>query len=199
LLAAVAGEWHGQIGPFSYLYPQTPLMPFLGLPLAIILCCSFGCPVDVQPTGWKLLQLGKATVNYPASWQIAKASRDGQNRVTMTPDSMKQLTMRMVEIFYLATDEKRNFATLKQNFVAIVQPMIGSEGKIGKTEDIVFKGHKGIYAELVNSSLPIKLYAIDGGANLYLFLLTCRRYTQVANPALERDEKAILNSISFDK
>lgn len=44
-------------------------LPFLRLLVAIILFCSFECPVDAQPAGWKLLHLSKATVNYPANWE----------------------------------------------------------------------------------------------------------------------------------
>jgi hypothetical protein len=40
---------------------------------------------------------------------------------------------------------------------------------------------------------------LDGLFYVYILLLTQRRYSQVPDPALERDETAILNSITYKK
>jgi hypothetical protein len=162
-----------------------------------MLYCSIGYPCDAQPTGWKLIKFGKATISYPANWHIANDTHENQSRVSMTPDSMQQLNLRLVVLFDLPTDDQHTFALFKKNFVGIVQPSIGPEAKMSKIEEISFKGHKCMYAEIARNSLPIKLYAINAGNDMYIFLLTLRRYSQVADTAMERDEMAILNSFAF--
>jgi hypothetical protein len=164
-----------------------------------MLCCSCSYPADAQLTGWKVIKFNKATISCPANWHISKENHENQSRISMTPDSMQQLTLRLVVLFDLPTDDQHNFALFKTNFAAIVQPSIGPEAKISKIEEISFKGHKCMYAEIARNSLPIKLYAINAGNDMYIFLLTQRRYSQVADPAMERDGMAILNSIAFDK
>lgn len=54
-----------------------------------------------------------------------------------------------------------------------------------------------MYAEGVMNGLPVKVYALDELLYIYILLLTERRYIETADPALERDESAILNSITY--
>jgi len=56
-----------------------------------------------------------------------------------------------------------------------------------------------MYAELLDHHLPMKVYGIEDEGYIHLLIFTSRRYIQVADPALERDETGILNSITFDK
>jgi hypothetical protein len=174
-------------------------MPFLRLLLVIAIFYSSPFSGSAQPPGWTSLTYNKATLNYPNSWHVVRESRGQHTRVTMTPDSMQQLAMRMVTMYDVPTDEKHNFAFFKKNFSSILQPSIGSDGKILKTEDITFKGHDAIYAEVTADSLPIKVYYIDAGTDMYMVLVTQRRYSEVADPGLERDGMGILNSINFLK
>jgi hypothetical protein len=56
-----------------------------------------------------------------------------------------------------------------------------------------------MYAEAFINGLPAKIYGLDGLFYVYILLLTQRRYTQVPDPALERDEMIILNSITYQQ
>ena len=79
-------------------FKQTTVMPNLRcLSIAAILCClgprGFG-----QDAGWKALKFDIATFQYPASWQMEKATNGSQTMIRLTPDSMRDLSMKMVEI-----------------------------------------------------------------------------------------------------
>ncbi len=73
----------------------------------------------------------------------------------------------------------------------------GSDAKVVKTEEITFKGHKCIYADVIQNGLPNKMYGIDAGKVLYLVIMYPRRYIKVPDAAMERDETMILNSFVF--
>ncbi len=81
--------------------------------------------------------------------------------------------------------------------LAILKPWVDQGGKILKSEEITFKGHKSMYAEIIASSLPTKVYGVDAGDYIYVIVLTRRRYSKIADAGLERDGTGILNSISF--
>ena len=144
------------------------------------------------------MKYGKAVFSYPHSWRMTSEKKGQVTLVSVTPDSMKNLTMKMVEVFDLPTDAEHNFAFFKKNFTMIIQSTIGTEGKILKTQETTFKEHKTMYAEAISSSLPIKVYGVNAGAHICVVILTQRRYSQIPDPAMERDEAAILNSFKFE-
>jgi len=164
--------------------------------MAAISCCvtlvGFG-----QNAEWKSLQLHIATFRYPASWQMLKDSHDNQTLIRLTPDSMQALSIKMVEIFDAPLTEQYDYKWFKANFPALLLPALGSGGKILTTKEIMFHGHSCMYADAISHGLPVKVYGLDGLFYAYTLLLTQRRYSQVADPALERDEMAILNSITY--
>jgi hypothetical protein len=172
-------------------------MPILRcLSIAAILSClalsNFG-----QSAGWKPLKLDIATFQYPGSWQMLKATHGNQTLILLTPDSMQDLPMKMVEIFDAPLIGQYDFKWFKGHFSDVVLPALGSGGKIVTTKETVFHGHSCMYAEAVMNGLPVKVYGLDGLFYVYVLLLTQRRYSQVADPALERDEMTILNSITY--
>jgi hypothetical protein len=130
---------------------------------------------------------------------MTKEDRGRQARFTLTPDSMRHLTMRIVEIIGLPQDGSHSYASFKSVFVSLLEGQPDAGIKVTKSEEITFKDHKTMYAEIKRNSLQTKVYGIDGGTYIYLFFLLPRRYSTVPDPALERDEKAILNSITFDQ
>ncbi len=174
-------------------------MPFLRLLPITIVFYLFGFTVKTQLPGWKSVKCGKASLNFPGTWHMTRETRGAQVRVTLTPDSMQQLTMRMFEIIYLPMGGEHNYAWFKKNFASMLQPYVDQGGKILKTTEITFKGHTSMYAEMIASSLPVKVYGINGGSEIYLIVLTQRRYVKVADPGLERDGNGILNSIAFNE
>jgi hypothetical protein len=181
----------------NIIFKQTTEMPFPRcLSIAAIFCClvldNFG-----QGADWKPLQLDIATFHYPPSWQMLKAAHGNQTLIRLTPDSMASLTMKMVEIFDAPLTEKYDYKWFKGHFSQVILPALGSGGKILETKEITFHNHACIYADAVMNGLPVKVYALDGLFYAYILLLTQRRYSQVPNPALERDEMAILNSITY--
>jgi hypothetical protein len=174
-------------------------MPLLRcLSIGAILCClalnDFG-----QAADWKPLKLDIATFHYPGSWQMLKASKNNQTLIRLTPDSMQDLPMKMVEIFDAPLIEEYDFKWFKGHFSEVVLPALGSGGKLLTTKEIVFHGHSCMYADAVMNGLPVKVYGLDGLFYVYILLLTQRRYSQVADPALDRDEMAILNSITYQQ
>ncbi len=151
-----------------------------------------------QSSAWKSARYGKISLSYPPTWHMTKETRGSRSLVTLTPDSMQQLSMRMIEIFELPL-EGHSFADFKNNYVSMLKARSEDPINITKTDVITFKDHKAVYAELIRNSLPNKLYGIDGGTNIYVFLVLPRRYSTIADPAMERDEKAIMNSIKFNR
>jgi len=107
--------------------------------------------------------------------------------------------MRMIEIIDLPLSGSHTYESFKSGFTSILeaQPNLGI--KVTRSKEITFRDHKTMYAEIVRSSLPAKVYGIDGNTDIYLFFVTPRRYVTVADPALERDEQTILNSIVIDQ
>jgi hypothetical protein len=168
------------------------------LSIGAILCCLALNGLG-QGTGWKTLKLNTATFHYPATWQMLKDSKGEQKLIRLTPDSMQHLDMKMVEIFDAPLTEQYSFKWFEEHFSDVVLPALGSKGKIFTTKEIVFHNHPCLYAEGVIHGIPVKVYGLDGLFYVYILLLTQRRYSQVADPALERDEMAILNSITYQQ
>jgi len=174
-------------------------MPILRcLPIIAMLCClvlnDFG-----QDSGWKLLKLDNAAFQYPASWQMLKATHGNQTLIRLTPDSMQDLSMKMVEIFDAPLIGGNDFKWFKGHFSEVVMPALGADGKILTRKEMVFHNHSCVYADAVMNGLPVKVYGLDGLFYVYILILTQRRYSQVPDPALERDEMSILNSITYQR
>jgi hypothetical protein len=112
---------------------------------------------------------------------------------------MQRLTMRMFEMMELPVDSAHDYGYLKKSFKALLHPSSESPTKILKTEEIIFKAHNCMYAEMTNNSLPQKVYAIDAGHIIYLVILTESRYSKIADPGMKRDGMAILNSITLEQ
>jgi hypothetical protein len=168
------------------------------LSIAAILCC--GALNDCsQGVGWKPLKLGNATFHYPGSWKMLNASKPNQTLILLTPDSMENLSMKMVEIFDAPLIGQYDYKWFKGHFKEVVLPALGSGGKLLTTKEIGFHGHSCMYADAVMNGLPVKIYGLDGLFYVYILMLTQRRYSQVADPALERDEMAILNSVTYQQ
>lgn len=166
------------------------------LSVAAILCClvfgSFG-----QTDGWRPLKLDFATFYYPSSWRMLKDTHGDQTLIRLTPDSMQNLAMKMVEIFQAPLIGKTDFNWFKGHFSQVVMPGLEDGGKILATKEIVFHNHACIYADAVVNGLPVKVYGLDGLFYVYILVLTQRRYSRIPDPALERDEMAILNSVTY--
>ena len=107
--------------------------------------------------------------------------------------------MKVLAIFELPLGGDHTYAAFKSNFAAILNSDKDLPTKVLKTEEISFKGHKTIYAEIIRSSLPAKVYAIDAGNSIYLIFLLRSRHVNTPDPKMEKEETTILNSISIDK
>jgi hypothetical protein len=112
---------------------------------------------------------------------------------------MQGLSMKMVEIFNALLIGEHDFKWFKDNFSQVVLSALGSGGKIISSKEIVFHGHACVYADAVMNGLPVKVYGLDGLFYVNILLLTQRRYSQIPDRALERDEMAILNSITYQQ
>lgn len=165
--------------------------------LAIVTGCT-ALTGHAQTPGWKPLKVGNISLRYPPNWQLDSAGNGDQMGITMTPDSMRDLNMRVCVIFRLSADSSRDYGYIKKNFMAMIESSIGPDAYFLRTVDTTLKNHKTMYAEATLRALPMKIYGFSVGAYNYIFLFTLRRHFQVADPRLERDEAAILNSISFD-
>jgi len=165
---------------------------------AAAICC-FTFTSHSQSPAWKPLRYGQIALKYPPTWQTERLSHNGQTAVTITPDSMKNLSMRIVSIFEFSLRGDHNYAAFKKDFATILQSRPDWPTKVLKTEEISFKSHKTMYAEIIESSLPAKVYAINVGTKIYLIALLQSRHVNIPDPKMEKDETAILNSISIDQ
>jgi hypothetical protein len=172
-------------------------------PLRRLLIAAVFCPLAfagyAQSSDWKSVRYGKITLRYPPTWHMNKEANGERTRVTLTPDSMQQLTMRMVLIYELPLGSDHSYESFKKDFPAMVRAQTDGETKFLKTDEITLKGHKCMYTEVIQNSLPVKVFGINGGTAIYAVVLLSRRYSSTPDPGMERDETAILNSISFDQ
>jgi hypothetical protein len=174
-------------------------MRFLSHLLFAALSCFFTFAGHSQAPAWNSLRYGKVSLNYPPTWRTTKESHGGQTHATLTPDSMRTLSMRIIEIYEVPLGGDHTYARFKKDFVAILSSQSDGSTKVLKSEEISFKGHKTMYAEIIRSSLPAKLYAINAGSRIYLVFLLLSRHVNIPDPKLEKEEKAILNSITIDQ
>jgi hypothetical protein len=168
----------------------------------LLICTLLPCLAFVghaQHSTWKSLRDGKITLNYPPTWHMTKETVRDRTRTTLTPDSMQHLTLRMIEIVDIPVGSDYPFAALKSHFPSIIKLVSETRIKITREEETTFKDHKTMYAEYIRNGLPGKLYGIVAVPDIYLINVFTRRYTTVPDAALERDEKIILNSITFDQ
>ena len=150
-----------------------------------------------QGAAWKPLKLAKVSLTYPSTWHVTKETSGPQVHITITPDSMQQLTMQMFELMELPTDEVHNFAFFKKSFPSMLKGVAGEGGKVVKNIESTFKGHRCVYAEIISNGLPEKIYGVDDGAYVYVFVTIPRRYVSKPDAGIERDGSRILNSIAF--
>ncbi len=140
-------------------------MPIQRFLLFIILSCFLTFTGSAQDPSWKPYKYGNISLKYPPTWLPNKESQGAQTRVTLTPDSMRRLTMRIIEIYELKVEGDHTFANFKSGFATSLKSQDEST-KVLKTEETSFKDHKAIYAEIIRSSLPARVYGINAGANI---------------------------------
>jgi len=171
-------------------------MPLQSSFLCIILSCFLTFTGSAQDASWKPYRYGNISLKYPPTWLPNKESQGPQTRVTITPDSMRRLTMRMIEIYELKVEGDHTFANFKNGFATSLKSQDEST-KVLKTEETSIKDHKAIYAEIIRSSLPARVYGINAGASIYVVFLYKSRHVDIPDPKMEKDEMTILNSIVF--
>jgi len=101
--------------------------------LATSLCCTLTLSNLAQPASWKTLYHGKMSLSSPPTWHLTQNEKDRQTRITLTPDSMQHLDMRMLVIFELPVNGEHNYTFFKSNFKTVVQSGIGPQAKFLKT------------------------------------------------------------------
>jgi len=175
-------------------------MPLQRHLLLAAVICFFTFAGRGQSPAWNTFRFGKISLHYPPTWHANKeAVHAGQTRLTLTPDSMRNLAMQIIEIYELPMSGDHTYARFKKDFAATLQSRTGMDTKVLKVEEISFKGHKTMYAETIQSSLPAKVYGINAGTKIYPIILLQRRYSNIPDPRLEQDGMAILNSITIDQ
>lgn len=175
-------------------------MPFQIHLLFTVIICFFTSAGHGQSPAWNSLRYGKISLHYPPTWHVNKeAPHAGQSRLTLTPDSMRNLAMQIIEIYELTVSGDHTYARFKKDFATMLQSRPGMGTKVLKIEEISFKGHKTMYAETIQSSLPAKVYGINAGTEIYPIILIQRRHSNIPDLRMEQDEMAILNSITIDQ
>lgn len=162
-----------------------------------LLITTLTLTTHAQTSAWKSTTYGKVSLRYPPTWHLARYDRGIQTHISITPDSMKNLLMQMFEVWELPTSAEHNYAFFKANLAPILRNATAPDATVVKKEEISFKGHKCVRTEMLSGSLPTTVYGVDAGTAIYLVVLTPRRYIKIADPGMERDERAILNSITF--
>lgn len=94
-------------------------------------------------------------------------------------------------------DKTHTFADFKPYIVSVFSGNNNVGGKVRKVEEISFKGHRCIYLDVVQNSLPNKVYGIEVGNFIYVVIMYPRRYIKIPDPVMEKDETSILNSFAF--
>jgi hypothetical protein len=163
--------------------------------LTTLLLCILAFTIHPQPPSWTSATCGKLSLHYPPTWHLTHETRASGTRITLTPDSMQQLSMHMMELYDIHLDAQHTYSLLKKQAIQALQE--SPETKMVKTVDITFKGRQGMCLEFIQNSLPGKMYWVNGGTELYWIIIIPRRYIGVPDPGLERDETAMMNSISF--
>jgi len=54
-----------------------------------------------------------------------------------------------------------------------------------------------MYGEVIMIGLPAKVYAVHAGTEIYQAIFITRRHVNIPDSGIERDEQAILNSITI--
>jgi hypothetical protein len=80
-----------------------------------------------QGSAWKAVKVGNITLKYPPNWQVDSSGSGEQMGVTLTPDSLRDLNMRMCVIFRLSTDSSHDYGYLKTNFTSLIESSIGPD------------------------------------------------------------------------
>ncbi|HVV07053.1 MAG TPA: hypothetical protein VHC96_22650 [Puia sp.] len=166
--------------------------------LFVTLSCLFTMAGRGQAPSWKSLQLGVLSLKYPPTWVMEKTHGKVETYVVLTPDSMRSLPIKVLQIIELPVIGDHTYARFKKDFATMLTSNPDWPTKILKTEEISFKGHKTMYAEIIRSSLRGKVYGINTGGVIYAILLLQSRHVGVPDPKMERDGAAILDSITFD-
>ncbi len=169
-------------------------MPKRFLYLVSFLCVALSA--GAQTIAWKVVTYGRISVMYPPTWHMSKERHEPLTRVTLTPDSMQDLDMRLVQIYEFPTNSNHTYESFKTIFPSLLKAQFGTGVPTPKIDEISFKDHKALYAD-VKSELPSKAFALNAGAAIYVIILQQRRWIHTPDPGIERDEKAILNSITF--
>jgi len=162
-----------------------------------VIISSLAITAHAQTSAWKSATYGKLSLHYPPTWQLTRDDKTEQTRITLTPDSMKNLAMGVFAVYELPTSTEHTYTIFKENLTPIVQAATAQDAKVVKIEETTFKGHKCMHAEIISGSLTSTFYGIDAGTAIYLIFSIPRQHGKVADPGLERDEKAILNSITL--
>jgi hypothetical protein len=68
---------------------------------------------------------------------MLEASKGNQTLIRLTPDSMQDLPMKMVEIFDAPLTDEYDFKWFKGHFSEVVLPALKSGGKLLATKEIV--------------------------------------------------------------
>jgi len=174
-------------------------MPFQRYFLFVTLSCLFTMAGRAQAPSWKTLQLGVLSLKYPPTWVMAKRHGKVETYVVLTPDSMRNLPIKVFQIIELPVIGDHTYARFKKDFATVLTSNPDWPTKILKSKEISFKGHKTMYAEIIRSSLPGKVYGINAGGVIYAILLLQSRHVGVPDPKMEKDGAAILNSITIDQ
>jgi len=93
-------------------------MPFQRYLLFVTLFCISTFAGFGQGPTWKSLRIGLMSLKYPPTWQTEKHKGEIETLVSLTPDSMRNLGMRIIQISELPIIGDHTYANFKKGFAA---------------------------------------------------------------------------------
>jgi len=172
-------------------------MPFQRRLLFTAAMCFFIFAGHGQSSDWQTMQYGKLSLNFPPTWHERTAIRGDLTMVILTPDSMQHLHWGLITINTIGMSPGFTFAKFKTEFASRMGRGSNPDDKVLKTEEISFKNHETMYGEVIMIGLPAKVYAVHAGTEIYQAIFITRRHVNIPDSGIERDEQAILNSITI--
>ncbi|HTR29744.1 MAG TPA: hypothetical protein VMH27_10775 [Puia sp.] len=150
-----------------------------------------------QSAAWRTLRSGKISLKYPPAWHATNEPFHSGIRITLTPDSLKDMAIRAVEILEAPVKGDLDFTGFKADFKTIIRSRTKDDTTQFTTmvKQIVFKGRETVYVEALEGGIPAKVYGINGGTVIYYITLLARPQRGSNDRQLGQDEEAILNSL----
>jgi hypothetical protein len=150
---------------------------------------------------WKEAKYNNVFFKYPSDWFYEKETVQGWTRLTATPESLKHIkTVRAFEVIEIDPGG-RTFAEFKRDFVYTISNRGGSPATLIEREEITFKNHEAVYAEIIqdpkDAAMPTKSWGLHAGNKFYLVTIISRPNGDSDKLIVDKVTNEMLKSLSL--